>query len=297
MPLRAQPLDLHQLQARRPGPRPAAGWAARARARSSAPTASRARSRRRAARPRIASRRRLAQDAGEREVHALQRPQHAGLQRGGRVAQGLDQLVGALVALAPLADAAVDDLLEVVAAGQPADLVRCRMRARASPFTSIPRSCPTWYTSSRACHLGAAPATMSLGAVRRVEGPRGDPRAGRSAAGRCRSRRASGCVPRRRTRSCGVRSRCRSCPRWSFPSTWRMPAISRRAVASGQPLAGALQERAEVALARVLQREAVEDAAVRPPAAGTCRRRGWRAGGRPGAARSRPRAASRRCAR
>ena len=72
----------------------------------------------------------LAQDAGEGEVHALQRPQHAGLQRSGRIAQGLDQLVGALVALPPLADAAVDDLLQVIAAREPADLVGADPRPR-----------------------------------------------------------------------------------------------------------------------------------------------------------------------
>ena len=41
-----------------------------------------------------------------------------------------------------------------------------------------------------------------------------------------------------------------------------MPAISRRAVASGQPLRGARQERAQIAVPRVLEREAVEHAAV-----------------------------------
>ena len=41
-----------------------------------------------------------------------------------------------------------------------------------------------------------------------------------------------------------------------------MPAISRRAAASDQPLPVARQERAQVAVARVLERQAVEDAAV-----------------------------------
>src|SRR4029453_15980953 len=39
-----------------------------------------------------------------------------------RAAEGLDQLPGALVALATLADAAVNDLLELVAAGELRDL-------------------------------------------------------------------------------------------------------------------------------------------------------------------------------
>ena len=48
------------------------------------------------------------------------------------------------------------------------------MRARASPLTSIASSWPTWYTSSRACHFGAARARMSLGAVSAFMRPRGD---------------------------------------------------------------------------------------------------------------------------
>ena len=40
-----------------------------------------------------------------------------------------------------------------------------------------------------------------------------------------------------------------------------MPAISRRAAASDQPLAGATQERAQVAVLRVFERQAVEHAA------------------------------------
>jgi hypothetical protein len=54
-------------------------------------------------------------DPGEREVHALQRAQRPRLRRSGPVAQGLDQLVGGLVPLPPLADAAMDDLLQAIA--------------------------------------------------------------------------------------------------------------------------------------------------------------------------------------
>ena len=43
----------------------------------------------------------------------------------GRRPQRGDQLVGALVALAPLADAAVDDLLQLIAAVERADVLRC----------------------------------------------------------------------------------------------------------------------------------------------------------------------------
>src|SRR5262249_32761404 len=70
----------------------------------------------------------LAEDAGEREVHALEGLQHACLQGRRRVLESLDELVGALVALAALADAAVDDLLQVVAARQAADLRRPQAR-------------------------------------------------------------------------------------------------------------------------------------------------------------------------
>ena len=73
----------------------------------------------------------------------LQRAQHAGLQRAGRVAQRVDQLVGALVALPPLADAAVDDLLQMIAARQLRGSSRVRIARCASPLISMPSSCPT----------------------------------------------------------------------------------------------------------------------------------------------------------
>ena len=61
----------------------------------------------------------------------------------GRWPQRLDHLVGALVALAALADAAVHDLLQVIAARQPRARRRCGP-ALASPRISMPSSCPTW---------------------------------------------------------------------------------------------------------------------------------------------------------
>src|SRR5688572_27671528 len=64
----------------------------------------------------------LAQDAGERKVYAFQRAQHAHLQRSGRIAEGVDQFVCALVPLPPLADTPVDDLLQVIAARKYPDL-------------------------------------------------------------------------------------------------------------------------------------------------------------------------------
>ena len=87
---------------------------------------------------------RPAQDAGEREVHAFQGTQDTGIERRRTSAQRLDQLVGALVPLPPLADAAVDDLLQVIAALERRGRWRGRSRRLASPRTSIPSNCPTW---------------------------------------------------------------------------------------------------------------------------------------------------------
>src|SRR5712691_2767726 len=109
------------------------------------------------------------------------------------------------------------------------------MRARASPLISMPSSCPTWYTSSRACHLGTARARMSLGAVSAFIVRAVIPR--RSLC--CRTIPKSPSFRRRPSQTktfSGVRSRCSAWPRCSFPSTSRMPAISRRAVVSDHPL-------------------------------------------------------------
>src|SRR5262249_25771660 len=59
------------------------------------------------------------EDAGERDVRALERADRAGSQRRGRTPERLDHLVGGLVTLATLADAAVDDLLQVIATVHP----------------------------------------------------------------------------------------------------------------------------------------------------------------------------------
>ncbi len=123
MALLTQPLDLHQLESciftcclklvrppahehGRPERRPAVHDRARAPCRA------------------LRDEPRLAQDAGEREVHAPEAPDRAALLEHRRVPERVDQLVGALVALAPFADAAVDDLLQMVAAREPADLRR-----------------------------------------------------------------------------------------------------------------------------------------------------------------------------
>jgi len=73
-----------------------------------------------------------AEDSREGEVRSLQRAQHARLQRRWRIAQRVDHLVRALVAFPPLADAAVDDFLQVIRARQPAHFERTHARPRVS---------------------------------------------------------------------------------------------------------------------------------------------------------------------
>ena len=124
VPLLAQPLDLHQLQPAIAARRPAAGWAGRARRRSSCDDGEPCTMAPARVAAFAASVRALAQDPGERQVHALERSEHAGTQRRRRVLQRVDQLVRALVALAALADAAIDDLLQVIAAREPAHVGR-----------------------------------------------------------------------------------------------------------------------------------------------------------------------------
>ena len=65
-----------------------------------------------------------AQDAGEGHVRSLERPQPSDLELRGRIPERVDQLRGALVALAALADASVDDFFQVVRAAQAAHLAR-----------------------------------------------------------------------------------------------------------------------------------------------------------------------------
>src|SRR5262245_21629091 len=129
VPLLAQPLDLHQLQ---PGVlprsllrvRPAADDDGRARRGTAVHDRARALRRPRRIRPFGG------QDAGKGEMNALQRAEDARVQRRRRPGERVDQLVGALVALPPLADAAIDDLLQVIAAREGADLGRPDPRAR-----------------------------------------------------------------------------------------------------------------------------------------------------------------------
>ena len=85
---------------------------------------------------------RHAQDAGEREVHALQRLHRADSHRRRRLLQRLDQLVGALVALAALADAAIDDLLQLIAARETPHLAGAHAPAARRPSSASRSAAP-----------------------------------------------------------------------------------------------------------------------------------------------------------
>ena len=171
------------------------------------------------ARRRLRSHRAVAgEDAGEGEVHPLERLQRAHVERGRRRPQRFDQLVGALVALAALADAAVDDLLQMIAAGQPAHVAGAEAHARIA-------------LDQHAQQLSDLIHVVARLPLRR--------RAGEDVA-RC-GERVESCraviaamiallandaeVAELQPRSSqtntlsGVRSRCRSCPRCSLPST------------------------------------------------------------------------------
>ena len=93
---------------------------------------------------------------------SVRRPPH--FKRRRRSAQRLDQLVGALVALAPLADAAVDDLLQVIAAGEAADLARADARPRVA-LDQHPQQLPDLIHVVARLPLRRGAARMSLGAV------------------------------------------------------------------------------------------------------------------------------------
>ena len=60
----------------------------------------------------------------------LRLPQRPGIEPDGRGAERLDHLVGALVPLSSLTDAAVDDFLQVIGARQQPDVLRADTRAR-----------------------------------------------------------------------------------------------------------------------------------------------------------------------
>src|SRR5205085_5912611 len=67
---------------------------------------------------------------GEGEMHALERPTHPRAQPSGRMLERIDQLLRAVVAFPPLADAAIDDLLQMIAAGKRANVISADPRAR-----------------------------------------------------------------------------------------------------------------------------------------------------------------------
>jgi hypothetical protein len=74
----------------------------------------------------------LAQDAGEGDVDALEAAQRTDRERRRPGGERLDQFVGALVSLPPLADAAIHNLFQVIGARQAANLVRPNPRVRVS---------------------------------------------------------------------------------------------------------------------------------------------------------------------
>src|SRR5262249_17725586 len=68
--------------------------------------------------------------AGERQMHAVQRSDHTCLQHSGRMLQRVDQFFRAFESLPPLANAAMDDFLEMIAAREMTHLARADTRAR-----------------------------------------------------------------------------------------------------------------------------------------------------------------------
>ena len=204
----------------------------------------------------------LAEHAREGEVHALERPQHARLERGRRVAQGLDELVRAQVAFPPLAQAAVDDLLEVVAAGQAPDL----LGGHAHPRVALDQH------AQQLADLVDVVARLPLGrgAVEDLAG--GGERVARAGAAAPRVALLAhdpevAELQRRAVAHEHVEGR--------EVAVEQLAAVQLaqhledpRDLAARRPLRPALaraqQERAEVPVPRVLEREAVEDAPARP---------------------------------
>src|SRR4029453_352560 len=72
----------------------------------------------------------LAQYARKGQMRTLQCPKHTRSKRDGGRAQRLDQLLRALVPLPSFADAAIDDLFQVIAAGEVANVARADSRSR-----------------------------------------------------------------------------------------------------------------------------------------------------------------------
>jgi hypothetical protein len=170
-----------------------------------------------------------AEDSGEREVDPFVTSTRPPLgARANRAA--LRSACGALVSFSSPSDAALDALLQVSAAHEAANIGRSNPRSSV-PLITVPIICPTRYTSSRACHFGAAPPRMSLGVVNAFIVRAVIPR--RSLCGRTMPKSPSFRRRPSQTKTfTGVRLRCSNCPRWSFPSISRVPAISRRRTAS-----------------------------------------------------------------
>ena len=169
------------------------------------------------------------------------------LSAAGGLRERVDQLVGALVPFPTLADAAIDDLLQVVAAGEPANLGGPHPHARVA-FDQHPEQLPHLiHVVARLPAAGRRARRCSLGAVSEFIVRAVMPR--RSLCWRTMPKSPS--LRRRPSQTntfSGVRSRCSAGRGGACRSTSSMPAISRRAAASVQPRVSARQERAQVAV-------------------------------------------------
>ena len=103
----------------------------------------------------------------------FKRAQRPDLERRRRRRQRLDQLIRALVAFAALADAAVDDLFQMIAAGQRAHLGRADPRVRIA-FDQHPEQLPDLIDIVSRLPLRRGAGEDVARRHQRVQGPRGD---------------------------------------------------------------------------------------------------------------------------
>ena len=184
-----------------------------------------------------------------------------GRRGAGGLTQRLDQLVGALVALAALADAAVDDLLQMIAAREPAH-VEVRIRSSALAFHQHAEQLPD---------LVHVVARLPLGHHAVEDLARCRERIHRSGRGRRGDRSAARTMPKSPSFSRG--------PSQTNTLSGREVAMEQLAAvelaehledprdlgarpALGPAGARVSQEGAEIAVARVLQREAIAHLAI-----------------------------------
>ena len=238
------------------------------------------------------------QNSRECQVHAFQRAEDAGVQGGRRVAQRVDQFVGAFVALPPLADTAIDDLFQMIAARERSHLIGTEARTRIALYQHA-KQLPDLIDVVSRLPLGRG--TVEDVARRRhgVQGSRGD--------------------------AAGI-ALLTGDPEITElePATVAHEDIERSEVAVQRlspmelsediedpgdlpprrrftpSFAVAAEERSQIAVTRVFERQTIQHAfaaaAVQWGRGETRRTHGWRVDDRPGAARNTPRAANCRCA-